>query len=641
MSGIVDKDITQDILDYSAILETTVKDIESFLLEVGKVYGFIAEKFPVIEQEMKDENEKANYLLSYFIGEDADKKKFSNDFKKNREDFLKSFERMQDLIDSDNKLSESLSRDVERINTVVESIEQIRKLADQIKVYSLNSIIISSKQGAGGKAFGEISKNIINISEIANEQADQMNKLGHELFDRFENFKVEIFKVNELQRQNFIIMKEQLYKEHNNMVNSFATFSNLISNILARIDNTYDYIFEIMMVLPREDIVRQQTEHIIESIKSIVYENKKFVEYYGSMVEDISMEELEENKNKSIEHKLLDLLTFDDVVLNLIIENFKSIYEEISGTNSFIYKSLKEFEDILSDISLDRNTIVEYMIGTESGKSEFPFTVSDSIFDAYVNFVKLYMENFQLSLSNKYRISDNNSAIVDSIEELENMFLETKSIAKTFNSINFLSKIELEKNADIFTSSQTFSMENIESIASDITKTVDECLDQFKNIKFEIVSSINKFKLSINQQLNEHSFIETMTDNVNKRLEESKSIIDGNIKRLESHTKELFVLIDKALIDLNSLNTLLNKIDEITDVFDKMRNIIKERKDNYYNSLGIEDWKIESDKYLDIVNSYTIKKERTIANSILTGENAPNVDINIEEGADSGDFTLF
>ena len=641
MSGIVDKDITQDILDYSAILETTVKDIESFLLEVGKVYGFIAEKFPVIEQEMKDENEKANYLLSYFIGEDADKKKFSNDLKKNREDFLKSFERMQDLIDSDNKLSESLSRDVERINTVVESIEQIRKLADQIKVYSLNSIIISSKQGAGGKAFGEISKNIINISEIANEQADQMNKLGHELFDRFENFKVEIFKVNELQRQNFIIMKEQLYKEHNNMVNSFATFSNLISNILARIDNTYDYIFEIMMVLPREDIVRQQTEHIIESIKSIVYENKKFVEYYGSMVEDISMEELEENKNKSIEHKLLDLLTFDDVVLNLIIENFKSIYEEISGTNSFIYKSLKEFEDILSDISLDRNTIVEYMIGTESGKSEFPFTVSDSIFDAYVNFIKLYMENFQLSLSNKYRISDNNSAIVDSIEELENMFLETKSIAKTFNSINFLSKIELEKNADIFTSSQTFSMENIESIASDITKTVDECLDQFKNIKFEIVSSINKFKLSINQQSNEHSFIETMTDNVNKRLEESKSIIDGNIKRLESHTKELFVLIDKALIDLNSLNTLLNKIDGITDVFDKMRNIIKERKDNYYNSLGIEDWKIESDKYLDIVNSYTIKKERTIANSILTGENAPNVDINIEEGADSGDFTLF
>ena len=221
------------------------------------------------------------------------------------------------------------------------------------------------------------------------------------------------------------------------------------------------------------------------------------------------------------------------------------------------------------------------------------------------------------------------------------MFFETKSIAKTFNSINFLSKIELEKNADIFTSSQTFSMENIESIASDITKTVDECLDQFKNIKFEIVSSINKFKLSINQQSNEHSFIETMTDNVNKRLEESKSIIDGNIKRLESHTKELFVLIDKALIDLNSLNTLLNKIDEITDVFDKMRNIIKERKDNYYNSLGIEDWKIESDKYLDIVNSYTIKKERTIANSILTGENAPNVDINIEEGADSGDFTLF
>ena len=638
---VIDKNISQDIVDYSVILETTVKDIESFLIEVSKVYSFIAEKFPVIEQEMKNENEKANILLSYFMSEEEDKKKFSDDLKENQNDFLKSFDRMQKLIENDNKLSEALIQSVDKINAVVDSIEEIKKLADQIKVYSLNAIVISSKHGSGGKAFGEISKNIISMSDNSNEQAAQMNKMGHELFERFENFKSEILKINEVQKNNFTIMKEQLYKEHNNMVNSFATFSNLISNILTRIDNTSDYIFEIMMVLPREDIIRQQTEHIIESIKSIVEENKKFVDYYGSMVEDMDIDELEEDKNKSIEHKLLDLLTFDDLVLTLIIENFKSIYEEISDTNSFIYKNLKEFEEILADISLDRDTIVEYMIGTESGKSEFPFTVSNSIFDEYTNFIKLYMENFQISLTNKYKISDNNTTIIDSIEELENMFLETKNIAKAFNSINFLSKIELEKHADVFTGSQTFSIGTIESIAANITETVDKCLEQFKDIKADIIISINRFKTNINSQSSEHDFIESMTGNVNKRLEESKSIIDGNVKRLESHARELFVLIDKTLIDLTSLNTLMAKIDEITDVFDKMRSIIKEKKDKYFTSLGIENWKIESDKYWDIINSYTIKKERMIANSILAGENAPNVDINIEEGADSGDFTLF
>lgn len=638
---VIDKSISQDITDYSVILETTVKDIESFLQEVGKVYSFIAEKFPVIEQEMKNENERANILLSYFISEDEDKKKFSDDLKENQNDFLKSFDRMQKLIENDNILSEAIIQNVDKINIVVDSIEEIKKLADQIKVYSLNAIVISSKHGAGGKAFGEISKNIINMSENSNEHASQMNKMGHELFERFENFKSEILKINEIQKNNFTIMKEQLYKEHNNMVNSFATFSNLISNILTRIDNTSDYIFEIMMVLPREDIIRQQTEHIIESIKSIVEENKKFVDYYGSMVEEMDAEELEEEKNKLIEHKLLDLLTFDDLVLTLIIENFKSIYGEISDTNSFIYKNLKEFEEILADISLDRDTIVEYMIGTESGKSEFPFTVSNSIFTEYTNFINLYMENFQISLTNKYKISDNNTTIIDSIEELENMFTETKNIARAFNSINFLSKIELEKNADVFTDSQTFSIESIESIAANITETVDKCLEQFKDIKADIIVSINKFKTNIKSQSNEHDFIESMTGNVNKRLEESKSIIDGNVKRLESHAKELFVLIDKTLIDLSSLNTLMSKIDEINDIFDKMRNIIKEKKDKYYSSLGIENWKIESDKYWDIINSYTIKKERMIANSILSGENAPNVDINIEEGADSGDFTLF
>lgn len=642
---IIDNNIRQDILDYSAILETTVKDIHSFLEEVGRVYSFIGEKFPMIEQEMKNENEKANKLLSYFTNKEKGEKNFSNDLDENQEDFFRSFDRMQSFISQDNELSDSLVEDVGRTSNIMDSIEQIRMLADQIKVYSLNAIIISSKYGAGGKAFGEISKNIIKMSETSNEQADQMNRIGKELFVRFESFKTEILKTNELQRQNFTIMREQLDKEHNNMVNSFAVFSNIISDIISdiisRVDNTYDFIFEVMMVLPREDIVRQQTEHIIESMNSIVYENRNFIEYYGKEVETMDAADLEKEENQTLEHKLLDLLTFDDVVLTLIIENFKSIHEEIDLTNSDIYKSLKGLKDALTDITLDRTTIVEYMIGGESGKSEFPFTVSESLFNEYMGFIKLYLENFKLFLTNKYRISDSNIAIIDSIEELESMFLETKNIAKTFNSINFLAKIELEKNSNIFNNSQTFSIESVESIATNITDTVDGCLEQFHNIKSAIFSSINKFKSNINQQSSEHSFIESMTDSVSKRLDESKYIINNNIKRLDSYADELFGLIDKTLIDLSSLSTLLTKINEIIEIFNSMRNVIRDKKNEYYNLLGIENWKIESDKYLDIVNSYTIKKERAIANSILSGEDAPNVDISIDVGADSGDFTMF
>ena len=424
------------------------------------------------------------------------------------------------------------------------------------------------------------------------------------------------------------------------MVNSFATFSNMISDIISRVDNSYDYIFEVMMILPQEDIIRQQTEHIIESIKHIVEENRKFIDAYGKEVVAINNAAELEN-NESLEHKLLDLLTFDDVVLSLIIENFKSIHKEILDNNARINDSLKGLKESLLDISSDRNTIVEYMIGAQSGKSEFPFSVSDSIFNEYLGFIKLYLDNFKLFLSNKHRISDNNAGIIDSIEELENMFLETKNIAKAFNSINFLAKIELEKNSDIFSDSQTFSMVSVESIATNITDTVDVCLEKFENIKTTIFSAINKFKFNINQQSIENSFIESMMDNIYKRLEESKTIIEDNIKGLDTHAKELFNLIEKTLIDLSSLTTLLTKINEIMEVFNRMRDIIRNKKNEYYKTLNIENWKIESDKYMEIVNYYTIKKERTIANSILYGEEALNVDINIEEGSDSGDFTLF
>ncbi|MEI0594192.1 chemotaxis protein [Brachyspira pilosicoli] len=631
--------VSENILDYSAILEVTVKDIQNFLTEFGRVYSFIGEKFPLIEQEMKNENEKSISLLSYFTEKDT-KKNFSSDFQENQEDFFKSFDRMQSLINQDDVLSNSIIEDVNIISNVMDSIEEIRKLADQIKVYSLNAIIIASKYGSGGKAFGEISKNIIKMSETSNEQADQMNRIGQELFVQFDRFKDEILKTNEMQRRSFNIMREQLDKEHNNMVNSFATFSNMISDIISRVDNSYDYIFEVMMILPQEDIIRQQTEHIIESIKHIVEENRKFIDAYGKEVVAINNAAELEN-NESLEHKLLDLLTFDDVVLSLIIENFKSIHKEILDNNARINDSLKGLKESLLDISSDRNTIVEYMIGAQSGKSEFPFSVSDSIFNEYLGFIKLYLDNFKLFLSNKHRISDNNAGIIDSIEELENMFLETKNIAKAFNSINFLAKIELEKNSDIFSDSQTFSMVSVESIATNITDTVDVCLEKFENIKTTIFSAINKFKFNINQQSIENSFIESMMDNIYKRLEESKTIIEDNIKGLDTHAKELFNLIEKTLIDLSSLTTLLTKINEIMEVFNRMRDIIRNKKNEYYKTLNIENWKIESDKYMEIVNYYTIKKERTIANSILYGEEALNVDINIEEGSDSGDFTLF
>ena len=631
--------VNENILDYSAILEATVKDIQNFLTEFGRVYSFIGEKFPLIEQEMKNENEKSISLLSYFTEKDT-KKNFSNDFQENQEDFFKSFDRMQSLINQDDVLSNSIIEDVNIISNVMDSIEEIRKLADQIKVYSLNAIIIASKYGSGGKAFGEISKNIIKMSETSNEQADQMNRIGQELFVQFDRFKNEILKTNEMQRRSFNIMREQLDKEHNNMVNSFATFSNMISDIISRVDNSYDYIFEVMMILPQEDIIRQQTEHIIESIKHIVEENRKFIDTYGKEVVAIN-DAAELENNESLEHKLLDLLTFDDVVLSLIIENFKSIHKEILDNNARINDSLKGLKESLLDISSDRNTIVEYMIGAQSGKSEFPFSVSDSIFNEYLSFIKLYLDNFKLFLSNKHRISDNNAGIIDSIEELENMFLETKNIAKAFNSVNFLAKIELEKNSNIFSDSQTFSMVSVESIATNITDTVDVCLEKFESIKTTIFNAINKFKFNINQQSIENLYIESMMDNIYKRLEESKSIIEDNIKGLDTHAKELFNLIEKTLIDLSSLTTLLTKINEIMEVFNKMRDIIRSKKNEYYKTLNIENWKIESDKYMEIVNYYTIKKERTIANSILSGDETLNVDINIEEGSDSGDFTLF
>ncbi len=632
--NILDKSICQNLLDYSAILETTINDIDTFLSEINRVYSSIADKFPVIEESMANENTRVNSLVSYFSDEKEVENSFAYALEQNQKEFSNSFDRIKDFIDQDDILSESIIKDVDKTSSIMESIDNIRLLADQIKVYSLNAIIISSKHGEVGGAFGEISKNIIKLSDLANDQADAMNKVGNDLFFHFENFKTKILEANNNQKNDFIEVQSKILSEHSSMEKSFSIFSSIILDILKRVDGSYSYIFDIMMILQREDIIRQQTEHIVESICTLVKENKYFIETYYAKLEEYKKNKTDE-KALELEHLLLDIVTFDDSVLSLVISNLKSVYDEISDSNRNIKMFLSDFREALLDVANDRDAIVDHMIGDEKDNSSSALVVSDILFEEYMGFINSYLSSHKIFLNKKFSISDDNADISDLIEFLETMFFETKNIAKTFNSINFLAKIELEKNREIFDNSKTFSIDSVEAIASNITKTVDESLVDFSAIKEEIFASVDKFKLNTDKEASEYNVIQDMTRSVNLRLEHSKMLVKNNLKHFKSYADELFHILDKTLLDLSSLDDILLSVEEVINVCDDMKSMVKSRKELYYESCGITSWKIESDKYLEIINSYTTQKERAIASDLI-GD-----DVSIDVGSGSGELTIF
>lgn len=632
--NVLDKSICQNLLDYSAILETTINDIDTFLSEINRVYSSIADKFPVIEESMANENVRVNSLVSYFTDEKEVENSFAYDLEQNRQEFSKSFDRIKEFINQDDILSESIINDVNKTSSIMESIDNIRLLADQIKVYSLNAIIISSKHGDVGGAFGEISKNIIKLSDLANDQADSMNKIGNDLFLHFDDFKTKILEANNGQKNDFTEVQSKIISEHSSMEKSFSIFSSIILDILKRVDGTCSYIFDIMMVLQREDIIRQQTEHIIKSIHSLVKENKSFIESYYVKLEEYKNDKTED-KALELEHLLLDIVTFDDSVLSLVISNLKSVYDEIGESNRNIKMFLSDFRVALVGVLSDRDVIVDHMIGNEKENLSLPLVVSDILFEEYMSFINSYLSSHKIFLNKKLSISDDNADISDLIEFLETMFFETKNIAKTFNSINFLAKIELEKNREIFDNSKTFSIDSVEAIASNITKTVDESLVEFSGIKEKIFESVDRFKLNIDKEASEYNVIQSMTCSVTSRLDRSKALVKNNLKHFKSYADELLDILDKTLLDLSSLDDILLSVEEVINVCADMRSMIKSRKELYYKNYGITSWKIESSKYLDIINSYTTQKERAIASELIGG------DVSIDVGAGSGELTIF
>jgi len=642
-ANIIDKSIEQNILDYSVILETTINDIDVFLSEISRVYGSIGQKFPIIDEEMTNENIRAEALMSYFTEKFDDNnvdRSFSKDLEDNQSDFCKSFEQVELFIKQDNILSESIIRDVNKTNNVMESIDKIRLLADQIKVYSLNAIVISSKYGIAGHAFGEISKNIIKLSDLSNDQADAMNKVGNDLFLKFDEFKTKIVDTNNKQKINFLEMQSKIREEHSRIAKSFSVFSKILFDVISRVSSTYDYVSEIMMILQREDIIRQQTEHIAQAIRTLIEENKSFIDAYAiKRKENEGNKTLSDSDKEEIQHLVLDTITFSDTVLFTIISNLRMIHNEIKESNIAIKKELSILRSTLKSVANDRDLIVEYMIGKSKDKTEYPFIVSSYLFDRYKFLIEGYLDNYKDFLNEKYAISDDNATISDLIEQLEDMFSDTKNIAKTFNSINFLAKIELEKNEAIFSDSRTFSIESVEAIASNITDTVEECVVEFNTIKKEIFNSIQNFKSNINQQSEEYTDIESMTNSIVLRLKNSEDLVRNNVVMFKSYADSLLNLIDETMLDLNSLESMLVNINEIIEISSSIHSVIKEKKDTLYAELGITTWKIESEKYLSIVNSYTIEKERAIMNDVLSGGSGQNM----PEIADSkdNDVTIF
>ncbi len=639
--NLIDKSIEQNILDYSVILETTINDIEVFLSEISRVYGGIGQKFPIIDEEMNNENARAEALMSYFTEEsDDNNRSFSKDLDDNQEDFTNSFDKIKYFIEQDDTLSESIIRDVSKTNNVMESIDKIRLLADQIKVYSLNAIVISSKYGVAGHAFGEISKNIIKLSDLSNAQADSMNKVGNDLFLKFDEFKTKIVDTNNDQKANFLEMQEKIREEHFGIAKSFSVFSKILFDVIGRVSSTYDYISEIMIILQREDIIRQQTEHVAQAIRILIEENKFFIDAYSAKCKECEgKDSLTDADREEVKGLVLDVLTFSDAVLLTILSNLRMIYDEIKESNVAIKKELNILRSTLKSIANDRDLIVEYMIGKANDKTEYPFIVSNYLFDKYKVLVEGYLDGYKNFLNEKYIISDDNAAISDLIDQLEDMFSDTKNIAKTFNSINFLAKIELEKNEAIFSDSRIFSIESVESIASNITDTVEECVVEFNTIKSEIFNSVQNFKSNINQQSDEYSAIEGMTRSIVSRLKNSENLIRTNAEMFKSYADSLLDLIDETILDLNSLESMLVNVNEIIEISSSIHSLIKEKKQSLYAEIGITSWKIESEKYLSIMNSYTIEKERAIMNDVLSG--GGNQDVLDAYVPNNDDVTIF
>lgn len=437
------------------------------------------------------------------------------------------------IMEGDEHTNDAVSHAIERVLEIQSNVDRILSVIEAIEIYAVNTTLVATKAGSEGFPLTKISQEMGKLSERANGVSTSCRRLVDELdgvFNRFAKLRESIGILNE----NYLTrMKVQSNLVFNSLIGDLNALSGDANGIVEFANDIEGSIGRVMEWLQIEDIVRQDLEKVIYLIEGVDNGDAD-----GNLLSSI--------KNPDDRERVTDLVALlAKKKMRSIGENIKPLIDETGECCDRIKSILSSFLDRVYDTagvdedSSEGERFNRIYRKLEEMKNEFVGLIEE-IIDGKRNLYGLSME------------------ILDMVNSFDRFFTDLSGIAKRFETINILTRIELAKHVSL-NRTLGVALTDVRDLPSRMKVIIENSAVLYREVSRNIRTSIDDYHQSYNrQEENLRSCIESM-ERVSVKLSESRRHY-GDI------TTEIGILCTKILEYIDSDGERLAGLINIRDM---------------------------------------------------------------------------
>ena len=606
--------VSNQALNYD--LEAQIDALENMIDRTEDFYGLISDELPQIEAEIDDTIEETELLISYFTDSET---------KGELEEGFQILDVLENLEEKLNRVYDSLSarEDISRVlesfvddsnqektdfGRILTLIDELKQTLKKLNNLSINAIIFSVKADKEGAAFRVISDEINNLSSQIQKEYETIKEQIINLKDWNDNFALELEQLIETETTISNEYKVEIKEVFSDVLDSLDATSNILQDFMDHVQQSVEPVYDILVLVQNQDIIRQNLENLIEILFSL-QEELNTIDFQRMEAEEI-----------------LDRLVFIINTTGLSQRLMDNILEQLNESLFDIKNKFSEMKNGLAEIKEEGGELVNFFAGDNSIEQ----TSIDMIYEHLIEFVPGLIEQLDQLQEEYQQILKSNNQFYNNIEGLQAGFTEIDKIADRFKKVEVLAKIEFTR----VSSKDNSFIKNIEDAIENFIASSQENQELYFELKNNLIDDYKEFvRLAESNKREIDQSAEIISDSEEKLLL-TKQMIKEAIQGLHNSVDNLISEIFKVNDQLDNVQRLENKGDKVTQFLFDLEDECKELKERYLAELGLEEWEENNDRLKELEEKFTSYLERKTAQEEIT-------DMEIDAGSEGGELTLF
>ena len=613
--------VSSDITIDNIITELTgfSHSIDNFMRKSTTLFSSFSDIFPEIETQIDYEiNEAQNFIDFFFKNIDGnDSIGIFEEIKSFNHIVNNAVQSIEGITLKDNILFEQVSHSITDVKSLMESIEAIRNVSEELKVYAINSITFANRAGEKGKGYHILAKEYIKISDMLSRKVSEITNGSNLVLQAFSSFDTGVYNLHNFYEESFSKVEKAFTTSSTKMEKGFENLCTILQNIIDRIVKAKNPIGSIMVDMQRQDIIQQQLEHVNESLNDTFL----IIDRHKPLIEKFKYSKLSKDEMSELE----DIFKLIHTVCNLNINQLGRIQEEINSFNNKTAMTFKTMKELLGDIEEDKSMILDFFIG--NGKN----SNVDTLFGEPEQIINDMYKN-QVEYINQKEIIINEAKGLDGLTKTFNRSFD--SITKStvlISQMQMLTKIEINRNSldSLVTGSKTSRL----SVSEDFERDVPEIINNFDSSLKQVIEYVNQYILEFKDQELILKEILADLDKAKNIIIKSKFTIGEYLTSMLKLTADLASQVNVSITLFKDLTFLENEVFEKVDILSSIKQLVESYMLKIDDSIDLNNWKISNNIMKKLVDKYTVASERDTATNL-------NSNLSIER-SESSNITLF